>query len=81
MTPTYTLVLSCPVDGGPLDLEPGTKHDDDHIASVVACAACGQSWDVDVRMLLRPPSTSRIARVAARGDRAAEAAVIAGNPL
>ena len=65
--------------GQPLDLAPGTKHDDDHIASVVSCATCGQSWDIDVRALRRPPERSRIARVSERIDAGAAAAVLPGS--
>ena len=77
----YTFHLSCLEDGGPLDLTPSTQHDADHVAAVVSCRECGRVYDVDVRMLLRPPSKSRIARVLDRIDAAAESAVIAGNPL
>lgn len=77
----YTFHLTCLEDGGTLDLTPGTQHDADHVAAVVSCRECGRVYDIDVRMWLRPPSKSRIARVAERIDRAAEAAVIAGNAL
>ena len=73
----YTFRLTCPDDGGPMHMGDGYLYDEDHTAAVATCKACGQGFDVDVRLLRRPKKRSRIARVSARIDAAAESATAA----
>lgn len=73
----YRFTLTCSDCDGDLHLGRGEPIDVDHTAAVATCKACGIEWDIDVRALRRPPSKSRIARVAERIDAAAESATAA----
>ena len=73
----YTFHLSCPDDGGPMHLSGTVHHEEDHVAALATCKACGLEWDIDVTARRRPRKRSRIARVADRIDAAAESATLA----
>lgn len=77
----YEFRLTCPDDGGPMHLGGTTHHEEDHVAALATCKACGTEWDIDVRALRRPKVRSRIARITDRVDAGASAAVLPGSAL